>query len=92
MLPCDLVQAAHTEFMSMKTHRVLNGSTKCVNVRYRKIQFHNLFTIKTKKIQHTILKTYREKFATKVNKVSWWTLLFENSRNFHGSFFIKTII
>ena len=80
MLPCHLVQAAHTEFMSMKTHRVLNRSTKCANVHYRKIQFYHLFTIKTKKIQHTILKTFTEKNSL------------QKLTKFHGGLFYLKIV
>ena len=33
-----LVQSANNEFLLMKTHRVLNRSGKCANMRYRKNQ------------------------------------------------------
>ena len=38
VFPFHLVQSANTEFLLMKTQRVLNRSSKCANVRYRKNQ------------------------------------------------------
>ena len=49
---CHLVQSANTEFLLMKTCKVLNRSSKCANVRFSKI------IIKTEKIQHTIFETF----------------------------------
>ena len=49
----------------IKTYRVLNRLSKCANMRYRKNQVflwpYQWFTIKTKKIQRTILKTITNK-------------------------------
>ena len=46
----------------MKTQRAWNRLRKCVNVRYRENQMYLWFTInltiKTKKIQHSILETF----------------------------------
>ena len=49
----------------MKMYRVLNRLSKCANRLYRKNEVflwpYQWFTIKTKKIQHTILKTITNK-------------------------------
>ena len=36
VFPLHLVQSGNTQFLLMKTHRVLNKWSKCANVRYRK--------------------------------------------------------
>ena len=93
MFPCNLVQSANTEFLSMKTNSVSNRSRKNANVLFVKIRCFYSFIInspsKLKKFSTLFSDIYQEKLATKYNKVSWWALFFGDPRNSHSSFFVK---
>ena len=45
MFPFHLLQSVNTEFLLMNTHRVLDRSSKCATVRYRKNHVFYGFTI-----------------------------------------------
>ena len=80
MLPFHLVQSANIEFLLMKTQRAWNRLRKCVNVRYRENQMYLWFTInltiKTKKIQHSILETFTKQNSPQ-NLARFHVALFE---------------
>ena len=85
-----LVQSANTEFLLMKTHRVLCRLSKCANVLYRRCFYS--FSInsqpKRKDLAHYSWHIYQEKLASKFNKVSWSALWVGDPKNIHNSFWI----
>ena len=88
-----LAQYANIEFLLMKIHRVLNGSSKCVNVHYRKkglfIVLPLIHNQKLKK-QHIILE-----ISTKKNSLRNLTRFHGGPfqlRNFATALLLKTVI
>ena len=70
MFPFQLIQSANTDFLLMKTRKVLNRSSKWANGVIVKVRcFHN-FTInsqsKLKKIKHAILQPLTEKQSRRI--------------------------
>ena len=84
MFPFHLLQSVSTEFLLMKTHRVLNRSSKCATVRYRKNQVFYGFTINLKSklllLTKRLVKKFKKSFVV--------TLWVGGGRNFH-KFFVK---
>ena len=88
-----LAQYANIEFLLMKIHRVLNGSSKCVNVHYRKkglfIVLPLIHNQKLKK-QHIILEISTKKKSLR-NLTRFHGGPFQ-LRNFATALLLKTVI
>ena len=70
MFPFQLIQSANTDFLLMKTSKVLNRSSKCANGVIAKARSFHSFTInsqsKLKKIQHAFIQTLTEKQSRRI--------------------------